>query len=304
MIRLVLIAGFLGAGKTTLLKRLLGRTGRAGVIVNDFGPVNIDAALIADSCANIVRLQNGSVFCACIKQDFISALIDMSAEDIDTLYIEASGLADPADMQRILRGIEGRLHTPYEYLGVICVVDAATYPDMSEILEALSAQAEYAGAFIINRADLAAPAQLAATRRALSAINPDAPQYTASYCNVDIPALLNALSPSDTPARDGGNTVESRPVSFTLRSVRPVKRAELLALTEELARYSYRIKGFALCETGVLELSAAFGRVSAEEYTGALPEDGTVITVISAEGIRLLSRITAATAPLNGAITL
>ena len=48
MIPLTVIGGFLGAGKTTLVNRLLTEGGRRfGVLVNDFGAINVDQALIA-----------------------------------------------------------------------------------------------------------------------------------------------------------------------------------------------------------------------------------------------------------------
>ena len=58
-IPLTVVGGFLGAGKTTVVNRILGGvTGiRAAVLVNDFGSVNIDAALVRDgSPAEVERV--------------------------------------------------------------------------------------------------------------------------------------------------------------------------------------------------------------------------------------------------------
>ena len=48
MIDIILLTGFLGAGKTTFLQRLLKAYTRhkLGIIVNDFGEINVDARLI------------------------------------------------------------------------------------------------------------------------------------------------------------------------------------------------------------------------------------------------------------------
>ena len=58
VIPVTLLPGFLGAGKTTLINRLLTQAHglRLGVIVNEFGELGIDGALIAPEAGQVIEL--------------------------------------------------------------------------------------------------------------------------------------------------------------------------------------------------------------------------------------------------------
>ena len=89
-IPLVVLGGYLGAGKTTLLNQLLlNATGRrVTVLVNDFGEINIDAALIRERGADVIQLENGCICCS-IGGRLAEALtaIDAQAERPELLVI-------------------------------------------------------------------------------------------------------------------------------------------------------------------------------------------------------------------------
>ena len=93
------ISGYLGAGKTTFINQLLA--GDHGlslmVLVNDFGAVNIDAALLASKDDDTIALTNGCVCCT-MGSDLYLALGDAldRRPRPDHLIVEASGVADPA----------------------------------------------------------------------------------------------------------------------------------------------------------------------------------------------------------------
>ena len=109
-IPVTLIGGYLGAGKTSLLNHLLTHAGgeRMAVLVNDFGELGLDAALVARRDAETVTLTNGCVCCT-IADDFGTALDAQvhAPEPPARIVVETSGVADPGKSARYALGWPG-----------------------------------------------------------------------------------------------------------------------------------------------------------------------------------------------------
>src|SRR5215212_9349770 len=98
-----IVTGFLGAGKTTLLQYFLKTPEGYGtaVIINEFGAVGIDDALVRASSDDVTLLGNGCLCCTS-RTDLQVTLRRLVAErdrgevpQLRRIVIETSGLADP-----------------------------------------------------------------------------------------------------------------------------------------------------------------------------------------------------------------
>jgi cobalamin biosynthesis protein CobW len=125
------VTGFLGAGKTTLLRHLLLNGGqRLAVLVNEFGEVGIDGALLRDCgfCpeedldGRLVELANGCLCCT-VQDEFLPTMQTLleRADRIDGIVVETSGLALPEPLVRAFQWPEIRTRTRVN--GVVAVVD-------------------------------------------------------------------------------------------------------------------------------------------------------------------------------------
>jgi G3E family GTPase len=166
---LTVIGGFLGAGKTTLLKHLLenadGR--RLAVLINDFGALNIDAALIKATGADSIELSNGCVCCS-LGDDLVEQLVllEKSAEKFDHVVIEASGVGDPWKIAQI-----GMVAGAYRLDSVIVVVDTeAIEAHIADELTCDTVIRQLARADIVlaNKSDITSEAQRKEIRDLLS----------------------------------------------------------------------------------------------------------------------------------------
>lgn len=295
--QLILLTGFLGAGKTTLLQLVMEslREHKIGVIINEFGDVNVDGQLVARDGIQMAELTNGSIFCACIKDKFVDSLIDMSHRDLECVIIEATGLADPANMNSILEGISHKVKQPYDYRGSVCVVDAENFMGLYDLLPAIRAQLEFCGAVIINKADLIDEIQLQEIIEKLDEVNHNITPYVTSYCRIDITELMNHLDPSMAKladARDSTNTVVSRPATFIVKGDQILPYEELERFVRTISPQAYRVKGFAVTDRGNIEISCVGNHV--ELLSWEQPISKTDIVVISAVGFKMMSLIIAA----------
>ncbi|MGI4794881.1 MAG: CobW family GTP-binding protein [Janthinobacterium lividum] len=172
---ILLVTGFLGAGKTTAVNHLLthadGR--RIAAVVNDFGAINIDAELIADTADNLISLANGCICCS-LEGDLLRTLATLLRRDPRPEYIviETSGIADPADIVRNLMDPVIWKEAPLET--ILCIADATT-PVLTDALA--KNQIRAADIVALSKTDLADPAELKAAITALkpTAIIIDAP---------------------------------------------------------------------------------------------------------------------------------
>ncbi|MEG0923726.1 MAG: CobW family GTP-binding protein [Anaerovoracaceae bacterium] len=299
MIQIVLLTGFLGAGKTTLMQSLLETysNNKIGVIINEFGKVNIDAKLVKRDGIDMAELSNGSIFCACIKDKFVDGLIAMSKSDIEYLFIEASGLADPSNMGDIINGIKADTKDNLLLKGSICIVDGQNFLGLVEVLPALERQVQYGNAIIVNKLDLIDDSTFKEISDKVAEINQSVKIYGTSFCNVDIKEIVDHFAVNLISSQDTTNTYESRPNTFILKADGKIEKDKLIEFLEAIAKDSYRIKGFADTDQGILEISAVVNNIILTPWE---EKEETEIVVISAVGIKMLSEITEASTKILG----
>ncbi|MFD4408619.1 CobW family GTP-binding protein [Streptomyces sp. NPDC058476] len=156
-IPVVVLTGFLGSGKTTLLNHLLHRSGgsRIGAIVNDFGAIEIDAMAVAGALGDsTVSLGNGCLCCAVDASEldvYLERLAQPSA-GIDVIVIEASGLAEPQELVRMVLASE---HPRVVYGGLVEVVDAAEFDGTRAKHPEIDRHLALADLVVVNKIDRA-----------------------------------------------------------------------------------------------------------------------------------------------------
>ena len=192
------ITGFLGSGKTTLLSALLKKEEmkNVAVIINEFGEVGLDHALVEHSDENIVELQNGCICCT-IQGDLQKTMLDlidkMSKGDIsyfDKLMIETTGLADPVPIIHTLISSMD-LQRIYTLDGVITVVDATNGEKTLDLQPEAVKQAALAERIIISKIDLIEKDKVISLETRLRAINPSIKIIKSSFGDVSISDLID-----------------------------------------------------------------------------------------------------------------
>ncbi|MEU9101083.1 GTP-binding protein [Streptomyces sp. NPDC048361] len=168
-IPVIVLAGFLGSGKTTLLNHLLraGRGTRIGVVVNDFGSIEIDAMTVAGQLGDsTVSLGNGCLCCA-VDASELDVYLDRLARPaarLDVIVIEASGLAEPQELVKmVLAGENPRT----VYGGLVEVVDAAEYDTTRDRHPEIERHLAVADLVVLNKTDRVDAAAIARLRTTL-----------------------------------------------------------------------------------------------------------------------------------------
>ncbi len=242
---LVVVTGFLGAGKTTLIRDLLRQPEGADtlVIVNEFGEVGIDDALLKTGGDATVLMGNGCLCCT-LRSDLQKTLVEVLAErargelpPFQQIILETSGLADPVPILQTLtadRGLASQIHLQ----AVVTVIDAVLGSRTLDEAPEARRQIAVADRLILTKVDLAGDEAARNFEAELLALNPSAKFIRADNGKLPPQAILadNAqLTEPVYPPRERGHHAADVE-SFTIRFDKPLDWIAVEQALELLAR--------------------------------------------------------------------
>jgi len=208
-IPLTVITGFLGSGKTTILNFILRQPEFSGsaVIVNEFGDIGLDHLLVESALDQMVLMDNGCLCCT-VRGDLVDTLRHMllrsqngSIPSFNRVFVETTGLADPAPVLQTLIGDE-ETQRNFRLKGIITVVDSVTGLRTLKEFEEARRQAATADLLLVTKSDLP-EARPGAVEQGLKQMNPDAKIIRTIDGVVDPKDILALPEPdSDMVSRD------------------------------------------------------------------------------------------------------
>ncbi|QKI89829.1 CobW family GTP-binding protein [Thiomicrorhabdus xiamenensis] len=125
-----LICGTLGAGKTTLLRHLLKQKPSDetwAIIVNEFGAIGLDGAILSSqNSASVHEIPGGCICCSAMPE--LQETLDTLLREyrFDRILIEPTGLSEPETLVDLLRNLKQELGAQKSVFleNIICVFAA------------------------------------------------------------------------------------------------------------------------------------------------------------------------------------
>ena len=281
-IGVTVLTGFLGSGKTTVLRQLLAEPAglRIAAVVNDIGPVNIDAAAIdglsvASRTTDRAELTNGCACCALVD-DLAETLERLaSSETTDAIVVEASGVADPATLALAVESAAGCTLD-----GVVAVVDAqhlALQLDDWRTAAAVRRQIDVSHVVALSKVDVIGDADVQALITRISRIAPGRMVIPSVHGRIDPRILLGAALRGATFRADAGE----HPFEVATASVDPAgpwEVADVARWFESPPEALVRAKGWFASPDGSHHELQAVGR--SWRIEPAIPQPDLVIVLI------------------------
>lgn len=244
-IPILLVGGYLGAGKTTLINHLLTTATGAPIaaIVNDFGDINIDAALLGSVTENIISLKNGCICCS-LQGDLIAALSSVRRQSPapQAIVVETSGVSNPAEIARAL--LDPVIFRAVSLDTIVTVVDLERLlEDHDLITDSLwRTQVRAADFLLLTKKDLVPEADSERLQLLVQAQKPGTPIFDSTHGVAPADILFNAgYKPGLSREFESSTIPQFESMSWT--STSPLSLGRFQNVVASLASKALRIKG-------------------------------------------------------------
>jgi G3E family GTPase len=294
-IPVIIISGFLGSGKTTLLNYILSENHgvRAGVLVNDFGAINIDAKLVVGVEGDTVSLANGCVCCS-IRDDLIPACMTLVQREKppELLIVETSGVSEPFQVANtfMLPEIERIMVLD----NVITVVDAEQFPKLmqGEMASLAGMQVRDADMVVLNKTDLVNERDLDVVEAMVREVAPAARILAANHGRVPLDLMMGSgiHTVNVGPGAASRRHVHNPFTTWHWTSDQPLSLPKLRSAIEALPATIYRAKGIIYLEEMpshkvVFQMVGKRYNIGDTEPWGALRPRSEIVMIASQDGI-------------------
>ncbi len=243
-IPVAIISGHLGSGKTSLINNFLSNAAglKIGVIVNDFGKINIDAMLVEQATDELIALSNGCICCS-LSNELDDSLNQLAHADsqLDLILIEASGISNPLQMLELIFKSENQF---IKLLDLIYVIDAYNFKQaLNEKPELIKANIAAAKLILLNKIDLLSPEQIVIIESFVHETNPRATilktikaEFAPEFL-LDLPEVTQ-LKLGQAPRKHFADYI-----SVTFRETKPLDPLTTTKFLNNLPSGVYRLKG-------------------------------------------------------------
>lgn len=228
-----IVTGFLGSGKTTLVREFLETPEGEGtaLIVNEFGSVGIDDALLRKSTDEVTLLGNGCICCN-TRSDLQVAIRKLVADrdrgkipHFGRVLIETSGLADISPILQTF-STDRALGSEFSIEVVLTVVDGVNGLRNLEKAPEARKQAILADRLIVTKTDIGDLKTIRKLKDTLKELNPRAIVDTAVNGKLDPNCFIDLGQELLTTARTGFVAEASHSdgvLSFVMREKTPIE---------------------------------------------------------------------------------
>ncbi len=246
-IKLYFLTGFLGSGKTTLLRNLLENMEgtKVGVIQNELGKISIDGTVLQNKDIQMIELNRGSIFCSCLRLNFVDALTQMSRKGLEYVFVESSGFGDPSNAEEILEATKVMVGEVYDFRGCICLVDCYNFLDQLGDTETIDRQLKHCNLAVLTKTDLVNEERVELIKEKIQEINPVCPITESANGNIDRSFYeMDLMKYKWAECEETTNSAATKPKTFSMYFTGEVEKEKLEAFLKKIEPDVYRVKGF------------------------------------------------------------